>query len=207
MKLPLVRSIHTSNPMALLLLILLLIIPLPSHAIPYVYTYTGNPFTEGMGPDFPSSYSNITVTFSYDGDLHVLQDYTSQIPFTMNDGVRELHSWDSGVQCVFEFYSFDSQGLPTAWLLTIASQDSNTLTVLDQLYTANALPWWANGEACDRSNHHFTENDLDEYAINRFTPGIWVRTESNAPVPEPATLILLGSGLFGFAGFRKKLKK
>ena len=30
---------------------------------------------------------------------------------------------------------------------------------------------------------------------------------SSTPIPEPATMLHLGSGLIGLAGFRKKLKK
>ncbi len=88
------------------------------------------------------------------------------------------------------FTSFDGRFWPEGALLGSGEEASITLTIDGQLTAPIYYGYFIQGD----------------HAIDRFTAvGIADMPTANAPVPEPATIFLFGSGLLGMVGLRKRI--
>jgi len=158
-----------------------------------VYTYTGNPFNVVEAGEGCPSRCSVTVTIDLSSPLSDNMPLTSITPafFSITDGVTTIDSTDayfaSGTP-VIEF-STNGSGQILTWDVAIAtlagyiSIETRNIPsgygVIDQSYNGSL------------SNVTFIESD----------PGTW--TEGISAAPEPCTLLLLGAGLLGIAGFTR----
>lgn len=156
------------------------------------YTYTGDNFTTINGPLYTTSdsVSGWFTTVSPLGD-NLANDMINPVSFSFSDGVQKITNLSFNPTFTFFKVSTDSSGDLTNWKIEVVplnNESSSIYTVNWLLPTYNAVDGAYYVEASDYVDSAFTSLD---------SVGTWTTT---TPTPEPAGLILVGTGFLGLAG-------
>jgi hypothetical protein len=158
--------------------------------------------------------------------------YANSIDLTGEWAVTANLSWDGGTATADRIWTIDDDLIANTFVLEYAGADWASMIVngvifadgnhkvlpdefayyrpsLDQLYIFSDFHFWWD----DVANLLRGEADIENFpkigGVFDVTNGIMMYCEyTGRPIPEPATMLLLGSGLVGLAGFgRKRFKK
>ena len=179
--------------------VLLVLAVAPSASADTIYTYTGNPFTTVIPFFTCPPRCNVTISFALAQPLAANQTFASITPLTyvFSDGNDVFDPTNSTAS--FVGFTTGPTGIPLLWNMSAGASPSTYLVI--QSFNNGTV-----GGIADRTQALFVYPG-PVAAFNLQSPGSWAVSSTTPPVPEPTTILQLGTGLLGLGTMLLRRKK
>jgi hypothetical protein len=175
-------------------------LPMKASAIQVTYDYTGKPLNGQTEPFITGKITVDLPSLDFTGNFHQTTDFIAA-SFQVPSYGLDLIIGQPNAGFIYNNVVNIVNGQIYEWFLGIALRDQFTNPV-NIIYTQGTYDSFAIGNCLDMAVVGMNQQD---WAENHFygNPGTWTRESTS--VPEPATMLLLGLGMVGLAGVKRKL--